>query len=64
MTAEVFQTQNIRAAMLAVLAFPLYSSDRDAFCEVNSLMRLMSLAQTSSFQGTVFGPRRYEDRHL
>jgi hypothetical protein len=29
MTAEVFQTENIRAAMLAV---PVYNRDRDAFC--------------------------------
>ena len=67
MTVEVYQTENIRAAMLAVLAFPVYNSDRDAFCassEVNSLTRLMSLAQTSSFQGAVFGLRYYEDGHL
>jgi hypothetical protein len=38
MTAEGFQTENVRAVMLTVLAFPVYS-DRDAFCpspKVNS----------------------------
>jgi hypothetical protein len=51
MTADVFQTENICTATLAVLALLAYNRDRGAFYaspEVNSPTRLMSLGQTSS----------------